>query len=129
MKRLTTILITIILLATSIQSFIVVGHFYLNRVQLTEKYCINKSNLDLNCKASCYLKKQLDSQDKQDPKNTIEQTKWELSQFIPNENQRIICSTEIPKTTKTLFRIDISHKSDYHAECFRPPKSIFYKHS
>jgi hypothetical protein len=59
MKRLLPILFAVSILLQSVANLTMVGSFVLNRDQIAQAFCINKSQPELKCNGKCYLAKKL----------------------------------------------------------------------
>ncbi|WP_152559758.1 hypothetical protein [Hymenobacter sp. IS2118] len=60
---------------------VLVLDYQLNKVRITELYCVNKARPKLHCNGKCYLMQQLrqaDSSDKKAPAGTTAKVKYEV---------------------------------------------------
>ena len=95
-------------------------NYLANKTLITAKYCENKSKPTLKCNGSCYLKKQLDKEEKQEnnPGTHIKEKQETL--FNNKEGNLINSPTTI--ITEHLF---IAIQNNYHynttSSIFHPP--------
>lgn len=125
MKKIVIISIISLVLNTSLQELLIVANFYINRSVLTNEFCINKSDLNLNCHASCYLSKELDLHNKQNNKKRTEILKFKLSQFIIPKNITAFISFNKTTEIEHHFMYKFPHIEGFNAQYFRPPKVRF----
>lgn len=121
MKNFVVILISLLVLSTSLQEFFIVTHFYFNRKSLTEKFCINKKNIELNCHASCFLTKEINSSEKSN-KNRFDNLKLEISQFTVPESSYYLIALNNNVEIEHHFSYEAPHMHEFNSLYFRPPK-------
>lgn len=112
-----------LVLALAFQCFSKLGlltfyHFY--KEYITEKYCENKDQPQLQCKGTCFLKKGLEKEDN-NPENTSETIKQvEIPAFIISSyfKQPII----LTKLDNIFPEVQYSYSFLYTSNPFQPPK-------
>jgi ribosomal protein S26 len=89
MMRLFTILLLSVLLMQTFSKVAIFVNYEINKKQITEKYCINKSKPMAHCNGMCHMIKQLQKEDKQEKaplRGLNEQTELQLFSQIEDES-------------------------------------------
>lgn len=89
LKQLISIFLISGLLSTSFTKLFLFSSYLLNKEEITNKFCENKSKPKLKCNGKCHLKKQLKEQEKHEDqsKSTIKEI-YEIQLF---SHENIIC--------------------------------------
>jgi hypothetical protein len=70
MKGFVSIIFALLILIQSGFKLVIIGYFHLNRNEITQRFCENKTRPSMNCKGKCYLMKRLKSQEKTEQTRT-----------------------------------------------------------
>jgi len=101
------------------QSSLVVN-FYINRAEVTEKFCVNKDKPKMNCHGKCHLKKQLEKTTVEKPQQS---QKLNLTTFLflgnLSSNQILIVSEAASELLKINF--DGGNENSFTSKTFLPP--------
>ncbi|MBK7567566.1 MAG: hypothetical protein IPI31_07010 [Bacteroidetes bacterium] len=126
MKKVITILITIIYLSGIFSPFYALAGYYMHKDYIVENLCINQSKPEMDCEGKCYLKKQIVSEV---TKNAGRSTN------LPDETNTNYFTPHFTTSSEGiyLFPIYIDLKTDFFASAFdfnyaqiifSPPKLI-----
>jgi len=119
MQRVFSSIMTLIFLFVVSQQAVVVMHFKLNQIAITEQFCINKNNPELHCNGKCYLSKEL-----QETKNTDSEKILNTKNFDLVFYSNIAYEIETPNVIKTkvkLIYIEFHHSEPYLEVLVPPP--------
>ena len=82
MKRLLSILLLSVIMVQSCGKLVIFVNYEVNKKQITEKYCVNKSNKALHCDGMCHMIIQLQKKEKQEnPPVNSQNEKYEIILF------------------------------------------------
>jgi len=108
-----------LLLFQSIDTFVAVAHYKINKKYITEFFCINKSKPEMQCHGKCYLKANLVEQedDKQKPIINFENetVKWYYRLHI------LPLKKDLDKGIFLGFNHAFHTLNPFDFEVFRPP--------
>lgn len=104
---------------------VTIVHFYLNRQEIAETYCVNKDKPETNCKGQCHLNKQLE---KTEPTGQAEQEQQQPEAKSPLVFLLVFAETDYADNFNEdkLNQWRTSHEegetSDFLSEHFQPPR-------
>lgn len=87
MMRLLSILLLSVILVQSFSKMVIFINYEINKKQITEKYCVNKSNPMAHCNGMCHMIIQLQKEEKQEnPPVKSQNEKFEIILFSSVED-------------------------------------------
>ena len=90
MKQLLTILLLSVILMQTCGKLVIFVNYEINKKQITEKYCVNKSKPMAHCNGMCHMIKQLQKEEKQENPPVKSQTeKYEITLFSSVEEDSL----------------------------------------
>ncbi|MCO4293913.1 hypothetical protein NF867_13695 [Solitalea sp. MAHUQ-68] len=105
MKRLLSIVLTIVILLQTLSSLVIVSGYEANKSFISTYLCENKNKPQLHCNGQCYLMKQLKkeaSEQEQKANNSLRE-KFEINLFAQSETPNFIDNTYIKLTQEYFF--------------------------
>ncbi|MFB9055797.1 hypothetical protein ACFFU9_03490 [Mariniflexile ostreae] len=120
-KKVFSVWMALLFLLTTSQQALVMVHFKLNQQSITQKFCVNKENPELQCHGNCHLKKELESTSQNNSQKNITYKICDLD--LVSSFEFVL---EIPKFVR--FRNGIAYQDHQHSEpyleIFVPPPLI-----
>lgn len=115
----------ILLFAFSLQigsKCIIWANYLLNKKEITELFCINKSKPKMHCNGKCHLKKQLQKQEEkeQSPLSSIKEVK-EIQLFYASEKALEMLREESLVQSPLNFKYTFHISSEHLQAIFHPP--------
>jgi len=112
--------ISVILYTTAHKSWIRLC-YEINKMEIIEKFCVNKAETTFSCEGKCHLKTQL---------NRAEKSKGEQDMQITEESRFLLFTqtkTDLPGETESSHSTGLSNYSNlyyylYPSSIFHPPK-------
>lgn len=99
---------------------ILVTNYLANKTLITAKYCENKSKPSLKCNGSCYLKKQLDKEEKQES-NPGTQIKEKQETLFNNSNGSLLSVLASVMTENKFIPFQEQYNFKNTSGIFHPP--------
>jgi hypothetical protein len=121
-RSLVVILFIFIMFFQNTGTVLVMADYYINIKNITLELCINKARPELHCNGKCYLKKKLESEQKQQQEQAPGSRKYvtEVQLYYqqnlpgPGLTQQTIESAKYPSYNQL-------QTASYHAAIFHPP--------
>lgn len=127
MKVATIFFISLLLTLNGLTRELLLINYQLNKVEITNKFCVNKDKPKLNCNGKCHLKKQLQKVDEQEKKSQQSQNKLkEIQLFIENvvQDYKLFCQSYKKRKIATFPEGVVC---SFIGTIFNPPqKSVLY---
>ena len=126
LKRLSAILLLVMLISSNFSLFMVYAGFQLNQKFIAETLCINRSRPWMHCNGKCYFMRKIhqaeENEKKQEAKDNL--NRLEVS-FFQEPFQFTSIAPTILETVKSSFpAYTYIYSSRYLSTIFRPPKQI-----
>jgi len=123
MKKLTSYLLLLVYLSVSLNFFLPVAAYKLNKNFIVDELCENKNKPEMNCDGKCYLGKQMDKQtgaDSEPDNQVILSNIHELPHILLQTNNS---PTNFPRVISysTFYQITTDLITDVHTP---PPKLV-----
>lgn len=121
-KTLIPICLSALIVVNSMVFSIIQGSYELNKGFIVENFCVNKSELGLNCNGKCYLMKQLDAEKKRQAANDSYRFQADFGIFL-----QPVSLVLIPPIFRKLLELVLTGYLDtttsaFLLEKFRPPQ-------
>ncbi|NOQ75010.1 MAG: hypothetical protein GQ574_23555 [Crocinitomix sp.] len=121
-QHISIVLIALMLIGMVWQSFTLV-HFYMNRAEIAEAYCVNKDKPDLNCNGQCHLKKQLEAAiPDQEESTTTQPSQTSILLFVFAETHQV-ASCDCPVHEEKQYPDGLNETKDFVSEIYHPPQA------
>lgn len=123
--QISTILLSLLFVYTLNFKSVITLHYFLNKAEITELFCINKEKPKLECNGKCHLAKELVKVDNEKSENPISnralQLNFEITTILPEHN---LLTTKLFKNSRIAYYCynDETIEQFYTSE-FPPPKS------
>jgi len=116
--RLLSILLLSVILVQSFSKAVIFVNYEINKKQITEQYCVNKSNKSLHCDGMCHMIVQLQKEEKQEnPPVKSQNDKFEIILFSSVEEAplfNIFITGDHAYSIFQLIKIKSSLSSIFH---------------
>ena len=120
MMRLFSLLLLSVMLVQSCSKVIIFVNYEINKKQITEQYCVNKSNKSLHCDGMCHVIIQLQKEEKQENTPVKNQNdKFEIILFSSVEDDLLFTNYITGDYAYSILQI-IKIKSSV-SSIFHPP--------
>ena len=120
MRILAILLITGVLFQTFSKQLIYADYLW-NKDYVSSVLCINKAKPQSHCQGKCHLKKQLETNSKQDSEKQTK-TGIEVISVSPSENG---FSFQPGSATRYFYEFLTARVTEYHQSFFHPPGALF----
>lgn len=101
-----------------------IAHFYMNRAEIEEAYCINKEKPQLNCHGQCHLKKQLEVKQPQEAINTEKTTLKTAMVLFVFSSKSSFDLPELPLQKSLYPSLEFQALKGQSQDILDPPKMI-----
>ena len=121
MRILAILLITGVLFQTFSKQLIYADYLW-NKDYVSNVLCVNKAKPQSHCQGKCHLKKQLETNSKQQDSEKQSKTGIEIVSVSPSENQ----FSYLPGSATTyFFKFVTARVISFHESIFHPPGVLF----
>jgi hypothetical protein len=122
LKKLLSILLLVAFFAQTTSQFWIIASFFINRNYIAANICINRFDTIPVCKGSCYLKKKLNEDSKQQ-QNVPDIKLKEITLFCEQQFSETSLKAITMDTEKHFLYNSHSHTSQYLQSVFHPPQA------
>lgn len=96
--------------------------YEINKLEIIEKFCINKDKAQMQCEGKCHLSKQLDTIDQHSNDNGVSISLEETTLLFPIIFKKFGFTSKVTKT-KTFFNSSL-HWNSFPSEILTPPPQL-----
>jgi len=118
------ILLASIFLFQSASKLLIIANYEVNKVSITQKYCVNKTKPKMHCNGKCHMMKRMKEEEKKENQAPTSQKEKLEVQFFSTKSFNFIASTVLKKEA-----IQVSYlfsKSNKHLlGVFHPPQALW----
>lgn len=124
MKKVISISLSVLILSLTTKDLMTYAHFFINQDFISNNLCINRDKPEIMCHGKCFLKKQIQENQKQEKKipNPVKDKSSEIV-FVSETKVLIVNDLYNLKKKKKIGYCAGSYSFSYHNEIFHPPQN------